>query len=156
MRLFGTERLALRVQRHCAARKRSQVREPPLCLGWGGGDHDEDPLGKTARECGQEQSRTRAREAADGETAARRWEALRQCPCRRQRVHLINQEIERHQCVRVATPSSTRAGKSARARRKVLKSRRPAPAKLPPVQEDRKTKGRNPSNTTTPNPAFCL
>src|SRR5689334_12830345 len=135
MRLFGAECLTLRVQRHYAARKRSQVREPPLCIGWGGGDHDEDPLGETARECGQEQRRTRAREAADGETGARRREALCQCPCRRQRVHLINQEIERHQCVRVATPSSTRARNSARPSSKVLKSRRPALAKLAPVKE---------------------
>src|SRR5437667_11610491 len=135
MRLFGTERLALRVQRHSAARKRSQVREPPLCLGWGGGDHDEDPLGETARECGQEESRTRAQEAADGETAARRREALRQCACRRQRVHLINHEIERHQCDRGANPSSPMARNSTSAISKLLKSRRPPPAKLAPVQD---------------------
>src|SRR5205809_808082 len=128
VRLFGAQRLTLRVQRHRGPRQRPQVRKPPLRIGRRGCDHDEHALRESPRERGHQHGGTRAGEAGDAQTGTGRGQPFRQRPRRRQRVQPVDHEVERHQRVRVATPSSTSAKTRASTSSSPLASWRPAPA----------------------------
>src|SRR2546421_307410 len=129
VRLLGAERLALRVQRRALARQGLQVGEPALGIGGGRRHHDEHALRSPPRERGQEDGGARARKTRDAPAGARGRQRVRQGPGRRQGVEAIDQERERHQRVKVATPSSTAARSSARISSGPLASLLPAPAK---------------------------
>src|SRR5947208_393511 len=128
VRLFGAQRLTLRVQRHRGPRQRPQVRKPPLRIGRRGCDHDKHALCESPRERGHQHGGTRAGEAGDAQTGTGRGQPFRQRPRRRQRVQPVDHEVERHQRVRVATPSSTSAKTRASTSSSPLASWRPAPA----------------------------
>src|SRR5436309_9724301 len=127
MRLFGAQRLALRVQDR-GPREGPKIRKPPLCIGRRGRDHDEDPLRESPRERGDQHGGTRAGEAGDALTGAGCGQAFRERARRRQGVQPVDDEVERHQWVRVATPSSTSAQSTASTSSSPLPSRCPAPA----------------------------
>src|SRR2546430_13399889 len=128
MRLFGAQRLALRIQSRRGPRQGPQIREPPLRISRRGCDHDKDPLCKPSRQRGQQHGGTRAGEAGDTLTRAGRGQTLRERACRGEGIQPVDDEVERHQRVRVATPSSTTAHSSASTSSSPEPSRRPAPA----------------------------
>src|SRR6266700_2140117 len=98
VRLLGTERLALRVQRGGVARERLQIGQPALGIGRRRRHHDEHVLRTLPRQRG------------------------------RQGVEAIDQEGEGHQRVKVATPSSAAATSNASSSSGPLASLLPAPA----------------------------
>src|SRR5207244_5816640 len=109
-------------------RTRSTDRNPPLLIGRGGLQPYENALLESSVRRGHQDGGTRAGEAGDAQTGTGRGQPFRQRPRRRQRVQPVDHEVERHQRVRVATPSSTSAKTRASISSNPLASWRPAPA----------------------------
>src|SRR3989454_7345556 len=143
VRLFGAQRLTLRVQSDRGPRQGPQIREPPLRIGRSGRDHDKEALRESSRERGHKHGGTGAGETGDPLSGAGRGQPLRQRSRRRERVQPVDHEVEWHQRVPVATPSSMSAKTSASISSSPLPSRRPAPA-------NRAAANAAPSSTSAP------
>src|SRR5205085_1984132 len=149
VRLLGAQRLALRVQRGDVARQCLQIGEPALGIGRSGRHHDEHALGASPRERGQQHRGARARKPGDAPACSGARERVRQGPRRRQRVEAIDQERERHQRVKVATPSSAAARSRASTSSGPLASPWPPPAnRAEPSAAASKTSAPNTSRTS--------
>ena len=93
---LGPQPFTLRVQAHHGADERLGVGKPTLGVAGRGGQDHEHALRKAARERRHQHGRARSGKAAQREPAAGRGELLHQRAGRRQTVHPIEQEVERH------------------------------------------------------------
>src|SRR6266511_889861 len=130
MRLLGTERFALWIQRRRVwSQKRLQIREPALPVRGGGSDNGKHALRQRAGERRGQHRRARAGKATDADALSGRREALDERPRGGKVVKPLEQKVERHQRVRVATPNSAAASSNARSSRIPLTSARRVPEK---------------------------
>src|SRR5882672_2572841 len=130
MRLLGAERLALWIQRRrLRSQERLQIREPALPVRWSRSDDSENTLRQRPGKRCDQHGRARTGKPAHPDALSGRWQA----PDERARggkvVKPLEQKGERHQRVRVATPSSAAASSSARTSRIPLASARRVPEK---------------------------
>src|SRR6185503_203100 len=129
VRFLGPQRFPLWVQRRRAAREGLQIGEPALRVRGRRSDDAERALWQPPRERRDQHRRARPEQPPHAEAGAGRRQPLRQGAHGRQVVKPIEQEIEWHQRVSVATPSSVAASSNASASRIALASERRVPAK---------------------------
>src|SRR6266576_956280 len=128
MRLPGAERLALRVERGgVTGEEYLKVREPALRVCGSGSNDRENALRQTARERGNQRRGARTGKAAHPHALAGQRQAFDERARRGKVLKPVEQKVEGHQRVRVATPSSAAASNSAKTRSIQLASTRRAP-----------------------------
>src|SRR5436309_1949703 len=128
MRLHGTERLALGVQRgRFGAEQGLQISEPAFRVRRRGRNDGEHALWEAASERGHQHGRARAGQATDTHARSRRWQSLDERAGGGQLLEPLEQEVESHQRVRVATASSIAASSKASTSSTPLASARRAP-----------------------------
>src|SRR6266516_7506692 len=130
MRLLGAERLALRVERGgVTGEEHLKVREPALRVCGSGSNDREDALRQTAGERGNQRRGTRTGKATHPHALAGQRQAFDERARRGKVLKPVEQKVEGHQRVRVATPSSAAASNNAKTRSIQLASSRRAPEK---------------------------
>src|SRR2546428_7495444 len=128
MRLLGAQRLALRLEcRHVGSKQCLQIREPALPVRRGGSDDGKDALRQGSSERGDQHGGTRAGKPPYTNALSGRGYPSDQGAGSGKVLEPLEQKVERHQRVRVATPNSAAASSSARRSSRPLASARRVP-----------------------------
>src|SRR6266566_3721275 len=114
MRLFGAQRLSLRIERRAVwSKQRLEVRKPALAVRRRWRHDHEHSLRQLARQRCYEDSGARARQTSGADAAAGGRQAVDERSRRGKLAESVEEKIERHQRVRVATPNSVNASNKA-------------------------------------------